>query len=292
MPMISIVIPSLHSPLIDRVVAALQAQTARQSIREIIIVGQDRHQRVPASVTFIRTERPISAAAARNLGARQADAEILLFIDSDCIAEPELVERLLHRHSQGYQIVGGSIAPGTEDYWMQCDHMLIFADFLPSTQAGERSFLPSGNCSIRRDLFFSLNGFDERFPGAAGEEVDLCLRLRKAGHSLFFDPTAQVNHCHARISAATVWNHLRRFGQVQVVQWQRHPDLEPPPLGGHLRRLSGILTASAPLIALADVMRLFLGAPALRPKLHLLPGMVWARTAWYWGVVEAILARP
>jgi GT2 family glycosyltransferase len=288
----SIVIPSLHAPLIDKVIAALEAQTARDQIQEIIVVGQDRHQLVPPSVTFLRTERPLSAAAARNRGAQAAAGDIILFIDSDCVAAPDLVERLLARHAAGHLIVGGSIAPGNDDYWMQCDHMLVFADYLPSTRSGQRPFLPSGNCSIRRDLFLALGGFDPQFPGAAGEEVDLCLRLREQGHVLFFDPQARVDHCHPRISAAIIWNHLRRFGQVHVTQWQRHPQLLPAPLGGKLRLFSGLLLALSPLLSLWDVVGIFAVSPALLPSLHLMPGMVWARMAWYWGVTEAILVQP
>jgi glycosyltransferase involved in cell wall biosynthesis len=290
--MFSVVIPSLHAPQIDRVVAALQAQTARQHIHEIIVVGLDRHGLVPADVTFLSTNRPVSAAVARNRGARYATGEVVLFIDSDCVAAPDLIERLLVHYAAGRNVVGGSVALGGDDYWMQCDHMLIFADFLPSAPAGERVFLPSGNCSIRRELFLSLGGFDQGFPGAAGEEVDLCLRLREHGQQLYFEPRACVAHCHPRISPTIVWNHLRRFGQVQVTQWRRHPRLSPPPFGGRLHALSSLLLAWAPLLALADVLRIFASAQVALVYLHLLPGMVWARTAWYWGIAEAILAQP
>jgi len=223
---------------------------------------------------------------------RHATGQILLFIDSDCVAAPDLVERLLARHTEGHTIVGGSIAPGNDDYWMQCDHVLIFADFLPSTHSGQRPFLPSGNCSIRRDLFLAMGGFDQQFPGAAGEEVDLCLRLREQGHALFFDANARVDHCHPRISAATVWNHLRRFGQVQVTQWRRHPQLSQAPFGGRLRPFSGLLLALSPLLSLWDVARTFAASPALLAYVHLGPGMIWARMAWYWGITEALLAQP
>ena len=100
--MISIIIPNLHSPLIGQVIQALAAQTARSSIREIIVVGQDRYGQIPASVRFVATPQPISPAAARNLGARLAAGDYLLFLDADCVAAPDLVEQLLKCHRQGH----------------------------------------------------------------------------------------------------------------------------------------------------------------------------------------------
>src|SRR3954453_23447533 len=100
--MISIVIPNLHSPLIGKVIQALASQTARGSIHEVIVVGQDRYDQIPADVRFIPTPQPISPAAARNLGARLAGGEYLLFLDADCVAAPDLVEQLLKCHRQGY----------------------------------------------------------------------------------------------------------------------------------------------------------------------------------------------
>jgi GT2 family glycosyltransferase len=247
---------------------------------------------VPPDVCFVETPRPVPAAVARNLGARHATGTHVLFVDSDCVAAPDLLERLAEHHRAGRPVVGGNIAPGGDSYWMRCDHVLIFADFLPGTLAGERPFLPSGCCCIERELFLSMGGFDERFPGAAGEEVDLCLRMRARGIPLYFEPCSGVRHCHPRISAATVWTHLRRFGQVQVRQWRRHPELARPPLGGNLRPLSGLLTACAPLLATLDVLRILKRSRALRSYWLLAPGMIWARTAWYWGVVEALMATP
>jgi glycosyltransferase involved in cell wall biosynthesis len=288
--MFSVVIPSLDSPIINTVVAALQAQTRPDLLHEVIVVGQDRHGLVPDDVVFLQTPCPVPAAGARNQGALAASGKYVLFIDSDCVAEPDLIERIARQHQAGRPVVGCSIAPGGDSYWMQSDHVLIFADFLPGSEPGERPFLPSGCCSVERALFLEFNGFDERFPGAAGEEVDLCLRLRERGVGLFFEPGTGVRHCHPRISASSVWNHLRRFGQIQVTLWRRHPELARPPLGGRLRPLSGLLTATAPLLALADVARLLGRRPAMRAYWHLAPGMIWARTAWYWGVVEALLA--
>ncbi|MEO7911932.1 MAG: glycosyltransferase family A protein, partial [Roseiflexaceae bacterium] len=151
--MISIIIPNLHSPLIDQVIAALAVQTAHASIREVIVVGQDRYRRIPADVRFIPTPQPISPAAARNLGARLAGGDYLLFLDADCIAAPDLVEQILKCHRQGHAVVGGAVAPEAGSYWRLCDNLLVFAAFLTSASSGARPYLTSVAISIARDVF-------------------------------------------------------------------------------------------------------------------------------------------
>ena len=67
MTSISIIIPNLHSPLVGEVIAALRAQTARDRIAEIVVVGQDRYGLVVPDdlVRPIVTERPVYPGAAR-----------------------------------------------------------------------------------------------------------------------------------------------------------------------------------------------------------------------------------
>ncbi len=287
--MISVVIPCLNAPLIDQVVAALYQQTAREQIAEIIVVGQDRTGRVPASVRFVATPRPLPAAAARNLGARQAQGELLLFLDADCIAAPDLLAQLLECYRQGQSVVGGSVALEPDNYWVLCDNLLVFGPFLATAPAGERRYLPSLNLSLRRSLFLELGGFDERFPGAAGEDIDFSLRLRERGHPLWFEPRARIYHRPQRSSAQAIWQHLRSFGRVHVRLQQMHRGRAAPRLGMHLRPWSGAIIAAAPLLALADVLLFYRANPPLRAYWTSLPGLVWGKTAWYWGVAESLM---
>ncbi len=290
--MISIIIPNLHSPLIGQVVQALVGQTARSAIREVIVVGQDRYGRIPADARFIPTPRPISPAAARNLGARLAGGEYLLFLDADCIAAPDLVERILARQRQGYAAVGGSMIIDANNYWVLCDNLLSFASFLSQSPAGARAYLPSFGFSISRALFNQVGGFDERFAGAAGEDIDLCLRLREGGYSLYFDPAARVTHRPARVSARAMMRHLRLFGRAHYRVQRMHASSMRSLLAYVPPAAAGLILALSPLLACADIVLLFRRSLELRAHPHASAGMIWGRIGWYLGVVEALLAAP
>lgn len=280
---VSVIIPNLHSPLIGEVIDAITSQTERRLISEIVVVGQDRHRLIQPPARHVETPHPVAAARARNLGAAHAQGDYLLFIDADCIAAPDLIERMVERLGAGAMVVCGGVVVDDGGYWSICDNLLVFADYRTTSPAGERAWAPSLNLCIQRSLFEGSGGFDERFPGAAGEDIDLSLRLRAAGVRILFEPGARVIHRHRRETPQAVWEHLRAFGRVQAIIWRRHPWLMPPPLPlKQLRALAPALRVVAPLLAGRDVVALGRRTP------YLLPGLIWARTAWYWGVAEGV----
>ena len=73
---IAVIIPNLHSPIIDRVLESLETQT--KSIDEVIVVGLDRHNLIKTTpkVRFISTGQPVSPAEARNIGMANSSADI------------------------------------------------------------------------------------------------------------------------------------------------------------------------------------------------------------------------
>jgi cellulose synthase/poly-beta-1,6-N-acetylglucosamine synthase-like glycosyltransferase len=204
----SVIIPSLHSPMIDRVVDSVREQTYPPL--EIIVVGMDRAGLLEGrtDLRFVHTERPINPAAARNAGARLAQGDICCFLDADCLAAPDWIERMVAHHAQGAEVVGGGVALPRAGYWTLCDNLAFLAEFMEWSPAGLRTHLPSLNFSIRRSLFESLGGFDERFTRPAGEDTDLCFRLLRQGYTLLFEPRARITHCPPRNSFRHMWAHF------------------------------------------------------------------------------------
>lgn len=292
--MISVIIPNLDSPIIDQVIHALRVQTARQYVDEILVVGPEwtGSRSHLDDVRMITTSQPLSAASARNLGAQEARSDHLLFLDADCISVPDLVAWHLACHRAGFSVVGGSVALESANYWVQADNALVFAPVLTVRERGHRTYVPSLNFSIGRALFLSLGGFDERFHGAGGEDMDLCLRLRHAGHTAFFEPHAMVFHRPTRNSADAVWRHLYSFGQVHSTIWALHATT-PAWLVRHPWIWSRLIRMAAPLLAVADVGLLYQRVPGLRREWLLSPGMMWGKLAWYWGLTAALCqTRP
>src|SRR5512141_1411815 len=111
MPPVSIIIPSLNSRTIRGVVDALHAQTCANAIAEILVVGLDEPNVIQTDprVRFISTDRPVCAAAARNLGLRSARSDVLIVLDADVFPAPDWLARLLDDYARGQQVIGGGV---------------------------------------------------------------------------------------------------------------------------------------------------------------------------------------
>jgi GT2 family glycosyltransferase len=282
----SVIIPSLHSPIIDRVVDSLRSQTCPPL--EIIVVGMDGPGKLAGrtDLCFVDTGRPISPAAARNSGAKLARGDIYCFIDADCLAAPDWIERMVARHEQGAQVVGGGVTLPRSGYWTLCDNLAVLADFMESSTPGPRPHLPSLNFSIRRALFESIGGFDERFNRLAGEDTDLSFRLRRQGHTLLFEPRARITHCPPRNRVRQMWARFHLFGATYPILQRKHGDLIGPSLRVALcQRWPWLAVLLSPFLALLDSLTFYKHNPALLRYWYALPGITLARLAWYIGMI-------
>ncbi len=286
---ISVIIPSLHSPLIAEVITALRKQTVARDICEIIVVGLDRYNQVVPDelVRFVHTPRPISAAAARNRGAAIAQGDYLLFVDSDCLLAAEALERLLEVMQMGYGAVVGAVVPEVGNYWILSSNLMAFPENLTIDRMGERTSLPSFCLLLPHVVWHDVGTFDECFPGAAGEDLDLSFRLRRAGYRLACQPAAAVRHRPARTSLGSLWHHNVAFGRAWHVLYHRHRQILPFSPAVWLCDFSQGWSAfgSVPLACLY-VLRLVARRRYLLRFWFAIPGMIWAQLGWYNGIQQ------
>src|SRR5215470_5190385 len=123
-PVVSIIVPCYNSEqTIRRCLAALISQEAPAPFELIVVDSStDRtpqivEQEFP-SARLIHLDKRTYAGAARNIGVRSSRGRYCLMIDSDCIAEPDVVRHVVERHREGdYAAVGGVLVMGTRRAW-------------------------------------------------------------------------------------------------------------------------------------------------------------------------------
>ena len=277
---ISIVIPNLHSPVIDKTLLALREQSHGLEDVEVIVVGMDRYNLVQPdqTVCFIRTAQPLCAAAARNLGIRQAQGQILVFLDADCVPSHDWLDKLMSFYDKKQvDIVAGGVAFPANAYWTLADNISNFYSYLSSALPGERQFLLSLNLSMKKSVLEKVGGFDESFPGAAGEDSDLTIRIRLAGYHLRFEPSAFVYHCPMRNNFFQFARRSFIFGQTTIKVYRRYQSELNLPI---FRRHALLLLLLAPILGALVTVKIFLENKKLLKYWYTIPAVFINKLLW------------
>ncbi|MEM6344114.1 MAG: glycosyltransferase [Bacteroidota bacterium] len=209
MPRLSIIIPTLnrYSDL-RNTISYLQAQSVEDF--EILIVdqtddaGREELSSLDPRIHYFLLEEK-SASAARNVGIRAAQGEILLFIDDDVIIKnPEYLANHLRNyvHPDIPGVFGCTLEQAFHRSVRQSRPKKSYHRdngwlFFPQNYA-KPAFVDSGrsnNLSVRRSVAIAVGGMDEQYEkGAHREEADFCIRVSRQFGPLFFDPEARLVH--------------------------------------------------------------------------------------------------
>ena len=211
-PKVSVIIPGKNSSdTIGQCIESIVKQSYQNL--EVIYVDNDSSD----NSIEIASGYPIEVIAesrrgsfiARNTGARNASGEILVFIDSDCIAEKEFVGKLIRTIIDGKEVsCMGSIQSAEENKWSAIEQK-TFDNLIEEIKKMDYvSIAYSGNLAVKKSVFDQLHGFDEDFFWAA--DIEFSLRLIKAGYKIRYVADANVKHFH-RTSIVTIFK--RKFQQ-------------------------------------------------------------------------------
>lgn len=246
-----------HCPVPWEVIVANNASTDASPA-----IAIEHGARLP-SFSLIDASQRQGRSYARNEGAKYSRGWFLFFIDADDVVAEGWLTAMHEAVSQGADLVGGALDNVTlldnSPLTPQVDHLT----YLPSVL----DFLPyaiSCNIGVRREVFFDLGGWDERFD--RGEDVAFGWSAQVHGYTLTFVPEAVL---HYRLRSSLKGMIKQQFGNGFVI-----PQL--------LREFAPHGATREPLPRVARRhLRLLLGVPGL---------VFSARRRWAWLRSAAFLA--
>lgn len=209
---------------------------------EIVVVDNQPGGAVPPSgdsrVQVVRDATEPSSYYARNIGVESTRGQWLLFIDSDCRPNKDLIDGYFEREiPDGYGILAGGVLSAPEQ-------KSLAASYARSRgHVNERFHIKSGegmaagptaNLLVRRKAWDDVGGFHEGV--RSGADVEFCFRVQKAGWKLGHRPEAAVEHRHPD-SVRQMLRKARRYGAGRLWVERRFPGESPPqPLARPLGR--------------------------------------------------------
>jgi len=222
--MISFIIPAHNEEaLVGRTIESIRAGVAATGRAFEIILVDDASTDRTGEVGRQHGARVLSVelrkiSAVRNAGARQAQGEILIFVDADTVLSAENIAEALRALEAG-AIGGGALVVFDE-------RMSLWARFLVglwNSISRLRRWAAGCFIFVRRDVFESVGGFDENYYCA--EEIILSSALKRKGRFVILTApvvtSSRKAHAHGMLEMLWLMLRLARPGA-----WRRREGLD------------------------------------------------------------------
>jgi O-antigen biosynthesis protein len=196
---------------------------------ETIVVcdgSRDRSAQIATERGAIVIESPHRGLShARNLGIARAQGEIVAFLDDDAYPDSDWLHYLAlgFREERNAGVGGPNLPPREGRLVPDCVAAAPGGPIHVLVSDREAEHVPGCNMAFRRSALEEIGGFDERFR-TAGDDVDVCWRLQKAGRTLGFSAGAFVMH-RRRDSVRRYLTQQHGYGRAEALlerKWPTH----------------------------------------------------------------------
>jgi glycosyltransferase involved in cell wall biosynthesis len=218
---ISVIVPERNGG--DKLQKSLLALTkATPPPNELIVVADgdtDESWRMAEEfgARVLKIPKPQGPARARNLGAQNAQGDILFFADADVVIPLDALSQIEAAFNNDPHLTAlfGSYDddPGETNFLSQYKN--LFHHYVHQRSQEEASTFWAGCGAIRRKVFLELGGFDESYRKPCIEDIELGYRLKKAGCRIRLSKTLQVKH----LKRWTIYNLLKSDFFDRALPW-------------------------------------------------------------------------
>lgn len=235
-----------------------------------------------AVVLALDVSQPFTAARARNAGWRALAADppdFVQFVDGDCAVDADWVGKALSAFAAHPAAV--VICGRRRERFPEASVFNRLADDEWNTPVG-KALACGGDALIRFDALQSVGGYRDDL--IAGEEPELCLRLRQAGGEIWRINAEMTLHDAAMTRFSQWWRRSRRAGHAYAEGAALHGSGPEPHWRHETRRaifwgavLPGVIVAGAVIwLPLAALVLIY---PAQILRLSRRKGLIWAQFA-------------
>ena len=156
-------------------------------------------------------------AVARTRAAAVARGDVLVFVDTDVVVQPDAL-RLLADLFLSDQTLGAAFGaydemPADQGFFSQCRNLAH--SFIHQRSSREATTFWAGLGGVRASVFESVGGFDPRFTQPSVEDIDLGYRIRQAGYRIILDASARGTH----LKRWTLWSSIVTDIRDRGVPW-------------------------------------------------------------------------
>jgi len=168
----------------------------------------------------LRTPQTLGPAGARNLGARQARGEILLFVDADVVVPPDTLGMIAEDFVGDPELAAVFGSYDDQPAWTTfiSQYKNLMHHYVHQTASESATTFWAGCGAMRRTVFEEFGGFDaETYSTPSIEDIALGLELTRCGRRIRLDKHIEVKH----LKRWTFRNLLRADIMYRAVPWTK-----------------------------------------------------------------------
>jgi len=233
------------------------------------------------NLRYLKLDKNAGQCVAYNHGLDLASGKYIVCTDDDCIPEPDWITEMVAA-LQSHPVVAGCILTPNSNLTVIAENISQFHPFWEGMKARKVDFIAGANMGFRREVLDRVGHFKEGFPIP---DMELILRVRKAGIPVWFHPQAKIVHAPRKGNFGNLLRQTARYSSNTILLRDQNADILATPF--YLRN-SFILLLLSPLIALGKTFQIFYNNANLLRYVYTIPAIYMLKLAWCWGASKGL----